>query len=154
MLVSYGYGVLVQALTKNSYLFLNFSDRPVNPYDSLKIKFCLINPLLIWLDLAPRRMPILNPVKVLCKQGAHAGYLESWAPTLLESETLIPCEAGVCCASIGAYDIPVLVSWSPIASHCRIPIGCCTGGPMSADQHKQNWYPVKSNIIQYEVHFY
>jgi hypothetical protein len=56
--MSYGYGALVYALTKNSYWFLKFSDRPSNCYNYLKIIFCFIKPAPICIELAPRRIPI------------------------------------------------------------------------------------------------
>jgi hypothetical protein len=47
--------------TKHRHCFKNLSERPINSCGSSKIK--LIKTLLICLDLAPRRMPIWNPVR-------------------------------------------------------------------------------------------
>jgi hypothetical protein len=44
-LAGYGHGMVVWAVTKSRYWFLNFSDRPFNSYNFLKFSFCLINQL-------------------------------------------------------------------------------------------------------------
>jgi hypothetical protein len=46
------------ALTKSSYYFLKFSDRPFNSCEFSKFSFCLIEPPLSWKGLAPPWIPI------------------------------------------------------------------------------------------------
>jgi hypothetical protein len=72
------YGELVKALTKNSYWFLNFSDRPFKSCDFLNFTFCLIKWDLNWTDFAPRRIPIWNPVRSF--MYIECSLPDSWFP--------------------------------------------------------------------------
>jgi hypothetical protein len=61
--MSEGNGALVKALTKDSYRFINFSDRPVSSFDFSKFSFSLKKKThLGWKDLGPRWIPIWNPI--------------------------------------------------------------------------------------------
>jgi hypothetical protein len=51
-LLSWGYRALVWTLTKNSYEFLNFSDRPFNGCDFLKSNFAYRDSLTRFSTLA------------------------------------------------------------------------------------------------------
>jgi hypothetical protein len=79
--------------SKSRYGFFNFSDRPFYSCDPLKIKFCLINPVLSWKDLVPRRIaiwyperlyPIDNGVRYNAQGSAHRKH---WNPVRPSSHT-------------------------------------------------------------------
>jgi hypothetical protein len=80
----------------------------------IPMTFQRLKPLLSWKDLAPRRIPILNPVRSAVYPGSSLP--DTWYPKRQLKETL-------------SYGIPIL-------SHWRIPIGCCCGGPLLLVQYQ------------------
>jgi hypothetical protein len=143
-------GELVKALTKNSYWFLNFSDRPFKSCDFLNFKFCLIKRNLNWTDFAPRRIPIWNPVRSFlyidcslpdswfpgCQLSDN--WLESWVPMGGSRQLASRILMDSCAPMTGLY-------WFPVRSNsirnlpCSAvdpPIGAQDSNPLS-----ENWRP-------------
>jgi hypothetical protein len=88
--MSYGYEVLVKALTKNSYWFLNFSDQPFNSYNCLKIIFFLIKSVPIKIELA------LHWIQMWSRQGQLiAGFLVSGRQLFWHPERSHSAETGI-----------------------------------------------------------
>jgi hypothetical protein len=84
--------MVVLALTKSRYWFLNFSDRPFNYCTTifLKFSFCLIKPALLYIKLATRRIPIWYPAR--SAMYIEGSLLESWYPERQSSEDrLVSC---------------------------------------------------------------
>jgi hypothetical protein len=98
-MVSNGYGTVVQALTKNSYWFLSFSERPFDCYDISKFIFCLIKPPLSLKDLASRRSPIWYPVMSAVYTGRslppHTWYPERQLNRTLNAQNLLQLDSKV-----------------------------------------------------------
>jgi hypothetical protein len=118
---------LVQAPTKNGYWFLKFSDRPCDPS---KIKFLLNKPTTKLDGSCSSQDANLNPVRIAVYTGRSLP--DTWHPEhqLLcrNPERSHSAETGVYSSGIGAFE--TLVSSAPIVAHWRVPIDCCSKGPL------------------------